>query len=275
MTTGSRRWFAAFVVLVILLGVGLVAQARLVLLATSPARPTRAAASGASPGDGGLGGGPTPDATLPPPVQAGDLAALFRAPPNAPFTTSAGPAVLSVLAAEPIQLPSGRLVAADVFFLDEPLVFTGALAAGETKVTLLLARYGADDLRTAAVIIGDPARTQATGVRWDPAPVDGQPVPTVDAMPAFAVDFGTAGFTSVEGSARIKDDQGMGDRILEALQASDFTTPVHLALDDARTLDLLAVPSGWGDGRYVTWRGTDPGGTVVGYLTSFDVLDTP
>jgi hypothetical protein len=89
----------------------------------------------------------------------------------------------------------------------------------------------------------------------------------------FGVDSGTAGFTSAEGAARIADDAGYDDRMLEALEGSGFVEPVHLALDDARTLDEVAVPSGWGDGAYATWVGTDAAGATRAFLTSFDILD--
>jgi hypothetical protein len=61
--------------------------------------------------------------------------------------------------------------------------------------------------------------------------------------------------------------------MLEALEGAGFIEPVHVALDDSRTLDEVAVPSGFGDGVYATWVGTDAGGKTRAFLTSFDILD--
>ena len=212
-------------------------------------------------------------ATLPPLVDGPELVGMMARPPTSPFLTSSGPATLSTVDAEPIQLPTGRLVAADVFFLPDTPVFAATLTPGETPVTLLVALFPGDDQRVAAILVGDPAALADPAVTWAPASLaGGEPLPSGQ-VSVFGVDSGTAGFTSAEGAALIAGDAGYDDRMLEALEGAGFVDPVHLALDDARTLDAVAVPSGFGDGTYATWVGTDASGRARAFLTSFDILD--
>jgi hypothetical protein len=138
-------------------------------------------------------------------------------------------------------------------------------------VSLLRTSYPDGDRRIAAVLIGD--RTGIAGLRWTIVGPAGAPQPGAGEVHAFPVDSGTAGFTSPEAVAMVRDDPGYGDRVLEALENANFSEPVSFPIDDARRLDVLIVPSGWGDGAYVTWAGTDASGATIAYLTSFDVLD--
>jgi hypothetical protein len=223
-----------------------------------------------APPDGG------PSASLPPLIEDAALAALVADPPREPLTTSAGAAVVTVEPGPSIDLPDGRLVAGDVYLIGDQRPFVGALPAGETGVWLLLAAF-AEDQRVAAVLIGD--RAAIGGLTWTVALSAGREPPGPDELPAFPVDSGTAAFTSAPAVERIRADAGYPDLVLEALQGTDFATgkegTVRFPVDEGGTLQVLAVPSGWGDGAYVTWAGTDAGGGTIAYLTSFDVLDLP
>src|SRR4051812_41503082 len=103
------RLVAGVAAIAVLLVVGLFAQGRLfqALVVTGPTATATPADGIPSPGDG-------PDPTPPPVIEGPDLVAFFRSPPVTPFLTSSGPARLTVAAGDPIQLPSGRLVASDV-----------------------------------------------------------------------------------------------------------------------------------------------------------------
>jgi hypothetical protein len=164
-------------------------------------------------------------------------------------------------------------VAADVFFLLDAKAFAATLTPGETPVTLLVAEFPGDDRRVAAILVGGPSALTDPAVTWTPATLAGGEALAPGQMSAFGVDSGTAGFTSAEGAARIAADAGYDDRMLEALEGAGFVEPVHVALDDARTLDEVAVPSGFGDGVYATWLATDASGRARAFLTSFDILD--
>jgi hypothetical protein len=259
--TRLGRLLLAFVALIVLGGGGIV----FAMCSAKPGGPTALAASSTA--------SPTPDPTMPLLVDGPELAGMMADPPTKPFLTSSGPAVLSTVEAEPIQLPTGRLVAADVFFLFDAKPFAATLSPGETPVTVLVAEFPGDDKRVAAILVGDRDALGDPAVTWTPATLAGGVALPPDRIPAFGVDSGTAGFTSAEGAARIAADDGYDDRMLEALEGAGFTEPVHVALDDARTLDEVAVPSGFGDGAYATWVGTDPDGTARAFLTSFDILD--
>ena len=216
-------------------------------------------------------GDPAPEGTPPPLIEGRDLAALFGEPPKGPLQTSNGAATLAVIDAPPLHLPGGRLVGGDVFFLPVRSPFLGALPRGETAATLLRSSYPDGDQRMAAVLIGD--RRKIGGLEWTIIAAEGAPSLPPGQVPAFAVDSGTAGFTSAEAVALVRNAPGYDDRLLEALEDKGFVEPVLFPIDDARSLDVLIVPSGWGDGAYVTWAGTDASGGTVAYLTSFDVLD--
>ena len=259
--TRLGRLLLAFVALIVLGGSGIV----FVMCSAKPGGPTALAAS-ATPF-------PSPTTTMPPLVDGPELVGMMADPPARPFLTSSGPATLTTVAAEPIQLPTGRLVAADVFFLFDAQPFAATLSPGETPVTVLVAEFAAHDRRVAAILVGDREALTEPAVTWTPATLAGGAALPPDQVAAFAVDSGTAGFTSAEGAARIAADAGYDDRMLEALEGAGFIEPVHVALDDARTLDEVAVPSGFGDGAYATWVGTDAGGKARAFLTSFDVLD--
>jgi hypothetical protein len=259
--TRLGRLLLAFVALIVLGGSGIVVA----MCSAKPGGPTALASSPSVL--------PSPTVTMPPLVDGPELAGMIAAPPTRPFLTSSGPATLSTVEAEPIQLPTGRLVAADVFFLFDAKPFAATLSPGETPVTLLIAEFPGDDRRVAAIVVGDPAALDDPAVTWTPATLDGGAAPGPGEIPAFGVDSGTAGFTSVEGAARIAADAGYDDRMLEALEGAGFIDPVHVALDDLRTLDEVAVPSGFGDGAYSTWVGTAASGEARAFLTSFDILD--
>ena len=259
--TRLGRLLLAFVALIVLGGSGIV----FVMCSAKPGGPTALAASATAL--------PSPTTTMPPLVDGPELVGMMADPPARPFLTSSGPATLTMVDAEPIQLPTGRLVAADVFFLFDAQPFAATLTPGETTVTVLIAEFAADDRRVAAILVGDPGALTDASVSWTPATMAGGAALPPDQVAAFAVDSGTAGFTSAEGAARIAADAGYDDRMLEALESAGFIEPVHVALDDARTLDEVAVPSGFGDGAYSTWVGTDASGKARAFLTSFDVLD--
>src|SRR5262245_61649195 len=123
--TRLGRLLLAFVALIVLGGSGVV----FVMCGTKPGGPTALAASPTP--------SPSPTVTLPPLVDGPELAGIMADPPTQPFLTSSGPATLSTVDAEPIQLPTGRLVAADVFFLFDATPFAATLSPGETPVTVL------------------------------------------------------------------------------------------------------------------------------------------
>ena len=206
------------------------------------------------------------------PLEAAELAALFARPPAAPLLTSGGAATVTTRDGPALALPDGRLVAGDVFGLGERAAFGETLPPGATQVTLLVATF-AEDERVAAVLFGAPGGL--AGLTWTDAVPVGEPPLGPGETSVFPVDSGTAGFTSAAATTILATDAGYGDRVLEALEGVEFAQPVRFPIDDARTLDVLAIPSGWGDGAYPTWSGADAGGATVAFLTSFDVLDRP
>ena len=143
----------------LLVGLVLIAAAALLVVQVLQSRQTDVATNGS----------PTPAASFPPPMAVEDLYAAFEAGGSA---TSAGePTSLTTVPAGDLMLPTGRVVAADVFFFTtEP--FTRRLPVGRHPVLLLSSARDPElvgDVAAAMIRVapGDP-------VSWELAVVPGQ-----------------------------------------------------------------------------------------------------
>lgn len=184
----------------------------------------------------------------------------------------------------PLALPTGRLAACDplVFFELEP--FTVELPPGEYPVQLSVAVLDTvhglpqteEHRRVAAarIVLRDaPARS------WEMAVLAGQDPATLhgDLFFGYGVDAATGAFIDASGASAL-DRLTDGDdepSLAKALAESAHTVPPRLGanLTDAETgLNVVAFPSGWGDGVYPTWIGRAEDGSVVSVVTDFHVL---
>jgi hypothetical protein len=201
-------------------------------------------------------------------LQPSEIAGLFARP--GPHTQDGETVATSVIEADRIDLPTGRIVAGDVFLGgSDPL--DRAFEPGLQPVRLLMVRFEDGGDVVAAVAIGAPDRV----ARWLPAfGAAANPDGTTDPL-GFAVDSGTAGYASAETAALYDDDAGT-DRILERLQAGStdagFTWLSIEPGSSAGTTSMIAVASGYGDGAYPVWWGLDAQGRPVALLTDFGVL---
>lgn len=160
---------------------------------------------------------------------------------------------ISVHAAGPLHLPSGRLVAADPSSLDydeEP--FTVTVGPGRYPVTISMATFTDDPghSRVAAArlqIADSPTATWELALRADQDRLDlGE-----GEFFGFGVDAGLGCFV----------DEDNRERLSTAWESFDF--------DRFTTLPgggLVAWSSGWGDGAYPTWIGRDPAGAVTCFV---------
>ena len=194
--------------------------------------------------------------------------------------TSAGePTVLSSVPAGDLVLPSGRVVAADVFFFTtEP--FTRTLPAGRYPVLLLSSARDPDvvgDVAAAMIRMapGDP-------VTWEMALVPGEDPATLGSGEFFGypVDSGTGAFASAEAVDRLMRDgagEDYADQISDGLFPSEgvYNQSVEVTVDAASGANVIGFPSGFGDGAYPSWFGLDAGGEPLVLLTDFGILDAP
>ena len=218
-------------------------------------------------------------ASLPPLLSTGEIYAAF-ADGGAAWSGGERTQLLAVDAGE-LVLPTGRVVASDVFFFStEP--FKRRLPAGRHPVYLLSSVRGPDpDLAgdVAAAMIraapGDP-------VTWELALVEGQDPTTLQPGEFFGygVDSGTGCFASVEAVDVLTRGDGLdeyGERVHEAMfpsdNVADWKSSVDITVDPATGTNVIGFSSGFGDGAYPSWFGLDADGRPLVLLTDFGILE--
>jgi hypothetical protein len=172
-------------------------------------------------------------------------------------------------------VPSGRIVAADAFFLDTP-EFTVKLPAGRHHVLLLHVTAPDFGPRVAAAMIraGEPSPVKWQGAQIAAAAAGAEPF-------AYGVDSGTGSFASAEAVERFKAmpsdlATALVDRLLADYKTGgEYRQTATITVDEASGLDIVTFWSGFGDGGYASWFGLDAEGEPVALLTSFDLIDDP
>jgi len=188
------------------------------------------------------------------------------------------PVDLSVSRAGELLLPTGRVIAADVFFYDT-VPFTRWLPAGRFPVHVLHAGgAGLGDRIAAAMIRVAPGEP----VRWEAALTPGQNVARLgpDEFFGYGVDSGTGSFESAEAFEFLAAGGAtIGDAYAKLVQARMFPSrnEIHVVADipvgDSAGLNVVAFASGWGDGGYESYFGVDAGGKPLVLVTNFAILD--
>jgi hypothetical protein len=220
-------------------------------------------------------GGPAPSFSFPPLM---DTADVYRAFVELGPARAGGEEVeLSVVRAGELVLPSGRVVAADVYLFDQP-PFDRLLPAGRHPVFVLRAeRDGGMDSAAALLRVapGDP-------VEWEPATTGGRDPGTLDpeTFASYGVDSGTAAFASAEAAERLEaGDEALWEAYGEQIQdqmypgENDYRLIAEVVVDPVTGGNVIAFVSGWGDGGYPAWFGLDAGGEPLVLLTDFGILD--
>ena len=216
---------------------------------------------------------------MPPPLDAPGVYARFATLGQATAGGEAG--ALTATRAGVLALPTGRIVAADVYFVDAP-AFVRQVAPGSYDVTALHIDLGPLDDRIAAAMVrfgpGDP-------VRWEMAVTPGQDVSQLSgdgAIFGYSVDSGTGCFTSAEAvDALGATDSDASTAYAGLVESAMFPSPTdvkstaEIALPGSAGLDVVAFESGFGDGAYPSWFGLDAAGKPLVLLTNFAILDPP
>jgi hypothetical protein len=185
-----------------------------------------------------------------------------------------GEAVLRLEPLGTVQLPTGRVVASDPFFVGDAHAFADPLPPGSHPVDLLLATFPDGASVTAARLAVEGARVAT----WRAAVIEGSASPAGEEPLGYAVDSGSGSFTSAESALYVGQRYDrFSDDLLAALQRAGPDAPwTRMALGAPGTpgaeLDIAVFPSGYGDGAFGTWLGLDASGQAVAYVTDFGLL---
>jgi Protein of unknown function (DUF4241) len=201
-----------------------------------------------------------------------ELASLFVSPPSSGFANPDGRYRLRVEPAGTLHLPTGAVVAADPGFDVRP--FVARLPAGSAPVHLLRAAPpGEVGELVAAALLGDPAGLG--GLRWENAYREGDDPAAFGPgdVVMYGVDSGTGSFASDEATRAMLADAGFTDRLLGAEAQAGWDDAVTVPVGEG--LEIVAFPSGVGDGAYPTWVGYDADGNAAAFLTDFGILAHP
>ncbi|MFJ2232645.1 DUF4241 domain-containing protein [Streptomyces sp. NPDC087859] len=213
------------------------------------------------------GGTVEPDWRAPEGMRPRHLAELFV--PGTRFSSPDGEyTVREPIEAGTLLLPSGRLVAKDPTYGagDEAAGFTATVAPGSYRVQIARAAARFEEYVAARVLVsGRPA------VRWEAALLDGQDERLLGEgeFYGFGVDAGTAAFTDATA------DPDLGRRYWDGLVAGTQEEDVHgvaVVDDPANGTNLVAYPSGRGDGTYPVWVGRDREGEVTCFVADMLIL---
>jgi hypothetical protein len=263
----SRSLLGALVAVLLIGAIVLVGILRAVPLASPPPSASRASSPSSSPAT------PASASRIDAAVLYGRFATLGRA-------TAAGEAgALSASRAGVLALPTGRVVAADVYVVDA-LPFVRQVPPGRYDVIALHLDLGPLDDRIAAAMVrfgpGDP-------VQWEIAVTpaqDASQLPGNGGFFGYTVDSGTGCFTSAEaadalGTADAATSTEYARRVESAMfpKPNEVRSTSEIAVPGTDGLDVVALESGFGDGEYPSYFGLDASGSPVVLLTSFEILD--
>ncbi|MGD1219621.1 DUF4241 domain-containing protein [Streptomyces krungchingensis] len=177
-----------------------------------------------------------------------------------------------------LRLPSGRLVARDPTYgeCEQDAGFTVTVAPGDYPVQLASAGYTAehegrtlilDEYTAARVLV-----SERPAVRWESALLPGQDERLLrdGQFYGFGVDAGTGAFADASTAA------DLGRRFWDGQVSGVLTEDDHgiAVVGDAATgTNLIAYPSGRGDGAYPVWIGRDADGEVACFVADMLILN--
>ncbi|MGQ4385495.1 DUF4241 domain-containing protein [Streptomyces sp. SAS_270] len=240
---------------------------------TGPLRETPTPETGGDR-DTGTTATPVPSWRPPAPMRPHHLAWTFTPGTrfSPPYDGPVGPYIVGdVVDAGPLRLPTGRVVACDPGW-DSPVEpFTVTVPPGEYRVEVAMAAYASEyegahirleDYTAARVLVCEkPTETWELALRpgEDPRTLrDGE-------FYGFGVDTGTGCFVDAAAAERLTGRQ-------DTIPDDDLPDGI-LVLDDPRSGgNLIAYPSGLGDGTYPVWIGRAGDGEVTCLVADMLIL---
>ncbi|MEV6520986.1 DUF4241 domain-containing protein [Longispora sp. NPDC051575] len=203
-----------------------------------------------------------------------DLPALLAGSGN-----STHDGVTLTLRAEPVGelvMPSGELVAGDPFMLDYADGFTVTVPPGSYPVRATVAdlvNQRGPQSRTAALCLLVRAEEVTS---WEPATWADDTDPDSDGAGSFLVDAGSGCLLDRVAAEHYLDvGYDAFDEVLSNPRQEPVPGLVVTPIEPESGANLVAVESGWGDGRYRTWIGRTAAGEVAAFVTDFGIWPVP
>jgi hypothetical protein len=177
-------------------------------------------------------------------------------------------------AAGVLQLPTGRLIAADPSWLPSwqrlsIAPYTATVPAGRFPVTLALVEWPTDRRVAAAklTIRDEPV------VAWEMALRPGESLAALRDGAAYTVGVDVATIAlfdavALPAMARRADEDPKSHYVGAADRPIELTDPASGA-------NLIAFETGWGDGAYPVWIGRTPAGAVACFVVDMAMLESP
>ena len=192
-----------------------------------------------------------------------------------PASIDGDPVELAVLTLGSLEVTSGRLVAADGLLLDgEP--FIPAVSPGTYPLQVVLARFGDENQeRVAFVQLKISARR---AVAWSNAAIEGEASEGSDddGIVGYDVESGTGSLFDAAALASYRQELVKGDgvyRELEQVLRSNRRATWTWARISTGNGSGFVFTSGFGDGHYGSYWGSDESGELVSLVTDFELLD--
>lgn len=172
-----------------------------------------------------------------------------------------------------LVLPSGQLVACDPFMLPDTPPFKLSMTSGKFPVTLSIAHTKTDQRVAFATL----RLTQTVPASWEMLTVRNQEISTLEEGELFGygIDTGAGCFMDLSTSRalaeRMAEQQDFYQTLITEMDKTYKNTWSWLDTKLGEG-NLVAFSSGYGDGVYATYAGSDSDGQVCVVVTDFGVL---
>jgi len=220
---------------------------------------------------------PTPVQATPMPLPVlANLSDLF--PSTVTSYSTPYPFTIRTEAIATLNVPSGEIIASDLFFgtLTQPLA--RHVPPGQYLVSLSLMQENGQAWESVAAAKIEFLPTQP--VSWELALIPGQDLSSLKPGEIFgyAVDSGTGSFASPSSAqaltSKLDQDQGYTDEIIKASEVHSTTGSWTSLIPDPTTgHNIVSFASGYGDGFYASYWGLDQRGQAVCLITDFTLVE--
>lgn len=173
-----------------------------------------------------------------------------------------------------LKIIKGSIVACDPFLYNNDLPFTTKFPLGDFPVQLAVAQID-DDERIAFSRISFSAETP---VSWTLAVREGQDLSKLknDEIYGYGVDAGTGAFMDISGAKEfmsfLMEKENNYEVLIEEME-KNYKDTWDWLLWSRNDFNVAMFKSGWGDGFYASYIGSDKNGLICRLVTDFGVID--
>jgi hypothetical protein len=206
----------------------------------------------------------------------GGLMVLWQAfSDGVPFEHPSSSGTLRARQAADLVVTSGHLLAGDGLISDLGITFARTVPLGRYPVILTVAEYSQGDQRVAyARIQLQPGRRPD---RWEMATSATQVLSTLqeDEIFGYPVDSGTGCFMDIDAQRALATmtESELDDFTKRFIDRVHTWGWVDFTLDPKSGANIVAFPSGVGDGFYASYWGFDTNDDAVCLVTDFGLMD--